>query len=484
MSQGTRRPSKAGTSQAKHAMTPPDYNLKGFEFTGDLKSDQLKALLERPGDFSNSKDKPKDIAVKRLIILFATATAYASFADSRTFGNDIANDIMWANQRYIGVVLQRYTMAREAYCSDENRPSIPAGTARLNGVLCGLVDDFGLTKNTTRYKFTPARIKYVAKVRTAWRLAMKKSFYELLNQPPVMPGPDQDPDWLETVLTASEASSSGTGRTGTGPDTAPWQAPAPVFHRPAATGAALGAGLLVGQPSAATDSTPNQGQAAGRERKEERAVTPPETTQPVAGTEVPDTHPPAGPARRTPPRNIASIIWAYWKYRLPPPERKTSPSNHHRAPPPAYHTNKAQTAPVSEHYKLQTLLSTSLGMASVMEGLLAQPESGQNRHENYALARNMARNLAGIYRRCLRTLGKEPKDTQIPLRAQCCEFDKVSEVLKESQLQAFMTEGFLDQGESVPGLHEEYRDALELARLCESFCKSCLQGMDAEVEGC
>lgn len=55
-------------------MVAPDYNLKGFHFKIELKNEIIKRLLVRPGDFSGPKDKPNDIALKRLIILFLTPT--------------------------------------------------------------------------------------------------------------------------------------------------------------------------------------------------------------------------------------------------------------------------------------------------------------------------------------------------------------------------------------------------------------------------
>lgn len=137
--------------------------------------------------------------------------------------------------------------------------------------------------------------------------------------------------------------------------------------------------------------------------------------------------------------------------------------------------------PRFESAKLQVMLSTSMGMVSMLDGLLAQAESAPNSHKNYAHARNVARAHANIYCRCIRLLGEEPKDGQGRLKATSCEFHKVSEMSCHSGIQVKMTTDLLDQAESVPGMHEEYRDALGLGRILESLYKDCLGELGEEA---
>lgn len=180
----------------------------------------------------------------------------------------MANDLLWANQRLIGVVIQRYVKAREAYCADENRPSIPTGATRLNRVVCSLVDDFRGARNTTHYTFTAARTKYVAKVRTFWRLTLKKDFYELVDYPPAIPDPDQDADWLGTGGPSDRPTPSSFGgtRAATGPNVTLLTLAA-VSGQPADTDAAIPPGVLVGQ-SSEPESAGSQGrQETGREQE-------------------------------------------------------------------------------------------------------------------------------------------------------------------------------------------------------------------------
>lgn len=148
----------------------------------------------------------------------------------------------------------------------------------------------------------------------------------------------------------------------------------------------------------------------------------------------------------------------------------------------AHRINRPMPAHLLDLCKLRSLLSTSLGMASVMRGLLALPESGSNRHRRYAHARYITHKVAEVDRRSIRMLGAEPEDTPSPPGAERCDFHKLSETLRDSRVQFRAATGLLDQAEPVPGLHGEYRDALSLACLSEYLLEGLLANMAVEPE--
>jgi hypothetical protein len=105
-----------------------------------------------------------------------------------------------------------------------------------------------------------------------------------------------------------------------------------------------------------------------------------------------------------------------------------------------------------------------MGMYIVFEDLLREPELMDNWHREYEHCRDMAAVQVSIFRRCVLMVGDMPQEPAKKRMTTCCEWHKLYHLQVWCGNQVSTLERLLEQAVPVRGMHEEYRNALVLAR--------------------
>ncbi|KAJ9151525.1 hypothetical protein NKR19_g4927 [Coniochaeta hoffmannii] len=511
------QPISGGSSQAAdHTTLSPGLNraLEGFHFQPELKDSGIKAQLQKPGSFSDPDDNFDDNALKRFLLLVQTANFYVSFANTGSFNNNLSADLDLGNHRVVGVILNRYIIARKAYLSNENLRPVPTEASPLNQFLCRIVDQYiryiaacGRDRNV----WTAARKEYLARVRAVWKDALNKSFMDLLAQPPAIPDQGPNPDWIrvneparssllafgpsqEEVRVTEQAEvdaqlleevsrwleqrlrrqeSIGRGQQ-IGRESGYADEDGPI--NPSAESSASVTGASPKTAGVAELGSGAQGMKADVLMEDPEPSQLIDDTQPIPAPQEQEPHTAAGPTKPVIDRRpgwLERYTTANESYQA---QLKGTPVVPERRPqghfPKLSHIMPtfASGPFVLEKFKLQASISTSIGMGRVFEHLLTRPELRPNWHRDYEHGWNLARAQANMYRRCIGILGGISKDTPRSFRATCCcEWHTVSGLKRQSEGQASTMSDLLDLAESVPGLHREYRDAYGIARILDDF---------------